>query len=284
MTRPAGARRITVVIDVQKMMNSSNDNPTPDLLGYHLGLDDDLRLAALEAEFGGSEGLTRSCARLQALLSNLDHDAAEPPTDLSARVLDAVAAARNTIPFDPAARPLPVEADARRGGAALLTLREVVGLAAAVLVFVSIFVPGYRTARSAAQRTACMNNVRNLGTGYASYAATNGGYLPYVGAAVPGAAWVRTDEIGVPRMSNAQHVFQLLSNGFAQPEDFVCPSRPGDYPLDSDDYTLFQDFADPRNSSYSTNFVRGPVRTATAQPGMALLADKNPLAANKSLI
>jgi hypothetical protein len=210
-------------------------------------------------------------------LSKLDHDTAIPPADLSARVLDAVAQARNTIRFDPKARPLPVEVDTRRGGAALLTLREVMGLAAAIIVFVGIFVPGYHKARDAAQRTACMDNVRRIGTGYTSYAAANGGYMPYVGAAMPGASWVRTDEVGVPRMSNGQHAFRLMSGGLVQSPDFVCPSRAGDYPMNAEDFSLFQDWPVSQNNSYSTDFVRGPVHISVVQPGMALLADKNPL-------
>lgn len=236
-------------------------------------------LVDLPGETRGAAVDSAKLERLRRLMSPLECDVADAPPGLARRVIDRIEAARLTIPIramrrDGAELQPGTETS---GGAPLLTLREVIGLAAAIAVFVGIFVPGYQTARRAALRTACLNNVRAIGGGYAVYQAANADQLPFAGASLPGASWLRTDEPGVLRTSNSRHVFQLVRRRMVDPNAFHCPGRPHDYPLNADAVDQFEDFPDPRNNSYATILYPERHRGTAFQSGMPLLADMNPM-------
>ncbi len=264
-----------------------------DLLGYHLGIADEETRARVEAAFGDAESLASAREALQAFLAPLDADVAPvPPPDLVAAILDRVEAAENVLPMrqadpagaasaEPAARELtpvlPAAADHGTAGGPLLSLREIVGLAAAILIFIGILVPGYRTARRAAQRTVCADNLRLIGNGYVRYAAANGRYWPYARPVPVGASWSSTAGPGVARFRNSQHVFQLVRGRYTRPKDHICPSREGDFALRTDSPEDLDGFPDPRNNSYATNFITRPWKQGEFAAQMPIMADETPL-------
>lgn len=251
-----------------------------DLVGYHLGLVDTDERARIAESFESRESLEAACASLECLLSPLDAEAAPlPPENLTQGILDRVERARSTIPFVPAAASSEV-APAERGGAGgpFIAPRELVGLAAAILIFVGIFVPGYYTARGAARKAICANNLRVLGNGYAGYAETYGSQWPFAGLAPAGTAWAaRTDSRDRSYARNSRHVYRLFSGNFVPASAFICPGRSGDVVFQAADPTAYDDFPNARNNSYATNFVAGPWRQETFLPQMPIAAGMTPL-------
>ncbi len=266
-------------------MSTQNDNTelNADLLGYHLGLIDDAERARLEAAFESPEALASALERLQRVLAPLEADEAPtPPADLVQGILDRVEEAKNTLPFKPSVAASVTEAGRDVGSNVrmsrpLMRFRELVGLAAAILLFVGIFVPGYRGAQNAAERTACMTNLQQIGQGYAGYGEANDGQWPYAGAVPVGTPWLQRDAAGVQRGANSRHTFALVRGRFVPARAFCDPARQSDVPLALSDPTRLSDFPDPRNNSYVTQFVTRPWRQSELTSEMPIAADMTPL-------
>jgi len=257
-------------------MNQPLHDPdlTADLIGYHLGLCDEADRARVEHALGTGASLAQARAALDRILSPLDADVApEPPADLVAGILDRVSDMRNRLPLAPLATP---EA-APTGSGPLFSLRELLSLAAVIAIFVSIFVPGYRTARINSQQAMCANNMRQIGTGSAQYADMFPGSLPVVSSVPDGVSWVPTVGQGIRRVSNSQNPYTLVRWRFAQPSAFRCPGRQGDFPLSCPKPEDFDDFPDPRNNSYSTQILTPYWPQQQLQLNSPLASDLTPL-------
>jgi hypothetical protein len=152
-----------------------------------------------------------------------------------------------------------------------------VGLAAAIALFLGIFVPGYRTARHSAQQAMCANHMRTIGEGYAQYAATYGNSLPYVRGVRSGETWLPTSETGARRFRNSPNAWVLVSTNRVPGKAFICPERPQDVPLESEPPEGLNDFPDPRNNSFATMAVTENWTQRNFDPQMPLAADMNPL-------
>ncbi|MCZ6697743.1 MAG: hypothetical protein O7D94_02295 [Planctomycetota bacterium] len=250
-----------------------------DLVGYHLGLIGPDGRARVEEAFESRESLEAACASLQSLLAPLDADTADlPPKDLTQGILDRVEKAGSVIPFVPAAAASEVTATERGGaGGSFIAPRELVGLAAAILIFVGIFVPGYYTARGSARKAICASNLRELGNGYAGYAETNGSQWPFAGLVPAGTPWARADSRDQFYARNSRHVYPLVRGGFVPAAAFICPGRPGDIVFQFGDPDAYNDFPDARNNSYATNFVAGPWHQQMFLPSMPIAAGMTPL-------
>lgn len=247
-----------------------------DLLGFHLGIADEAASARVASAFPTPDELAAARAAVQKVLAPLDADPVPaPPADLVAGVLDRLSDAEHTLPMP---SPLtPADADRGTAGRPFLSMRDLVGLAAAILIFAGIFVPGYRSARQASQRIACANNLRVIGNGYASYAEIYGNQWPYAGAAPPGASWFRTENPDVPRVNNSRHLFVLLRHRLTPPGAFTCQGRSGDLPLSADALDGLDDFPSPFNNSYSTPLMYRPLRKGDFGEDAPLAADMTPL-------
>jgi hypothetical protein len=254
---------------------TADPHQPPDLLGYHLGLLDEPAAAAVRAAFATPAELEAARRRLDRLLAPLQADVVEPPpSDLVDRVLRRVDAGPAILPF-----PRPA-ADAGPTGGPMLAFRELIGLAAAVLIFAGIFLPGYRAARMNAQQTACANNLRLIGTGLADYNEAYRSTFPIVASVPDGVPWLRPDPAPQQRVSNSQNVYQLLRGGHVSPTAFHCPSRPGDFPLSPAAAAAeLHDFPDARNNSYSSLLITTTAawRDGAFRPATPVMADLTPL-------
>jgi len=261
------------------MDHRGNDlDASPDLLGYHLGLVDPVERRGIEAAFAKPEALQAACDSLRALLAPLDADVSEPaPADLVDGVLRRVEQSHRTIPFVRAAAAEPAAVERGRGGGPLLSPRELVGLAAAILMFVGIFVPGYYTARGTARKIACANNLRLMGNGYAGYAESNASQWPFAGFAPANARWGSVGGQGQPALRNSRHIYPLVRGRFVPAAAFNCPGREGDMVFQPEDPMAYHDFPDPRYISYATNFLTGPWQQQTFLPNMPIAAGMTPL-------
>ncbi|HKQ49410.1 MAG TPA: hypothetical protein VJZ71_15170 [Phycisphaerae bacterium] len=255
----------------------SKQELSAELIGYQLGLCDEGDRRRVEATLRDRRALASACARVERLLTPLEGDESPaPPADLVASILDRVQESRNTLPFTQRAAallPTPVESGGR---GPMFNLRELVGLAAAIALFLGILVPGYRTARQSAQQAMCANNMRLIGEGYASYAATYGNPMPYVRRMRSGDTWLPTGD-GTTRFKNSPNAWVLVSTRLVQGKAFNCPERSQDIPLETDPPEGLNDFPDPRNNSMATMAITENWTLRNFDPEMPVAADMNPL-------
>jgi hypothetical protein len=249
-----------------------------ELLGYQLGLGDAQDCRRLEAVIGDAKSLASACQRIERIVQPLELDTSPAvPENLVASILGRVNESGKSLPFPKnAATALPTSMEIG-GRGPRFNFRELVGLAAAIALFIGIFVPGYRTARNAAQRAMCADNMRLIGNGYAQYADMYGNPLPSRGSVPSGSSWLPSSNPGVRRYANSQNPYILVSKRFVTPNAFVCPGRPKDTPLQTASLEKLDDFPSPSNNSYSTTLVNETWTQNNFDPRMPLTADMNPL-------
>lgn len=247
-------------------------------MGYHLGLLDVEQRRRVESAFPDTASLANARAAVRRLLAPLDTDGADPPADLSARVMARIESTQKTLPFPRSAvRMSETDGAAPRGG---FNLRELVGLAAAVLIFAGILVPGYRTARQASYQAMCANHMRQVGSGIQQYADVFGGQFPYRGpiTAAQTAAAAQGRRPAFIRLRNTQHFWPVIQQHFTPPGAFICPQREGDAPVDAALIDRLNRFPDPRNVSFSVQVIGDGWGRDSVDPRMPILADMNPIA------
>ena len=260
-------------------MADRKDNPElmADLLGYHMGLVDDETRARVEREFS-TQDLAATRNAINELLSPLTSEPpAVPPSNLADKIIARVEAVHATLPLKgPPIRMTP-EVGRNTTGRPPMRLRELVGLAAAIALFLGVFMPGYRSARLASQQAVCANNLRQIGQGYGAYAAFDD-QMPYAGGPMPpNASWRGIPMPGVPAAPNSRHFWVMMINGQVSPNVSICPSRPGDHAIPGGAWKGLNGFPDPSNNSYATNIVTGPQRRSDLDPNGPLAGDMNPL-------
>ncbi len=265
---------------------NQNSEFQSDLLGYRLGLMDESERSAFVERAGGEAALASMCRRLDSILSPLASDKVDAaPADFVDRIMSAVEASNGVLPFPKGALATPPGQPIVTGGGSLFSMRELSGIAAAILMFVGVFVPGYYSARQAAQKAACANNLRAVGNGVVAYAHANENRLPFAGFVPAEAKWAATNpDFDGDAVRNSRHPYQLVKGQFVQPDAFVCPGNATDFAFQTDSPGQFDDFAHPQNISYATNLFTRPfsldnefVETMPIAAGMTPLVDQNRL-------
>lgn len=253
----------------------------------------DLKLQQLDAEqacrveeaIAAFPDLAEKNHRLQEVLSLLDRCPAPPPRPgLAEAVLSKVEAQTAIYPFEKPAPAVPPSPAHELSAIPVLSLRELIAIAACVTLFVGIFVPGYFKAQNIAIRNRCLDNLRQVWTGTAEFAGANNGYLAHA-EYVPGGSWLPTRTPNVRRVSNTEYMYRLLKDGYVRSSRvFICPAEPNARPMLADNYRAFRDFAEPANNTYSFLFMNVPksqrrLENLYAGPGgaMVLAGDRNPL-------
>lgn len=261
-------------------MSELPDNPQR-LLDLHLGRLEPDEVEAVEAALASSPGLAACNQRLEQLLGELDaYVPPAAPIDLADRVMVRIASSQTLIPFPTeAASALPSGATRDLSGSPVLSLRELITIAACITVFVGIFVPGYYKAQAVSQRTHCRANQGQVYAGLSSYMQAYDGVLPYAGA-IPDGSWLRVRTPGVVRASNTRHIYVAVrENYLTDPRVFLCPARPEGVAMRMDDYRMTRDFAEPANFTFSYQNSNGPkpISVQRLSNRMPILADMNPL-------
>ncbi len=251
------------------------------LLDLQLNRLDPEQAREVEEAVTTSADLAAKSRALRTLLGLLDAvEVPEPSADLADAVMARIDERTRPISFKKMTPVSPVEGP-RVSGRSVLSLRELIAIAACITLFVGVFVPGYQKAQNIARRNACRWGLRTVSLGMSAYAQQNDGYLPYFGY-MPNASWLRTRTPNVPRYSNTRAMFVLLRQGLIPNDDprvFICPSMPDARPMIARDYQRFDDFAEPANVSYSLllmNVLKG-WRVEKMDPQMVIAADANPL-------
>ncbi len=241
-----------------------------------------------EIEF--SAELTSKSKAVREVFHTLDHyEVEEPPPDLSDRILGYVDQQTATLPFREPRSAVPAGAAHDMAAIPVLSLRELIAIAACITLFVGIFVPGYYKVQNLNARHTCQKNLASILGGTVAYAEENKGYLPQL-AYVNGGSWLRTRTPNVLRVSNTAPMYLLLRDGHVKSARvFICPSALAAEtarPMRAKDYSEFDDFAEPVNVTYSFQYMNEPKGRPLEDmdPRMVLVADRNPLFAGKTPI
>ncbi len=250
------------------------------LLDLHLGQLETDEADLVRRALAASPELTAKDRNLRQLRGLLDRfEIPEPPSHLADMVMARIKTQTAVLPFERAASVIPTGTTGNLSASPVLSLRELIAIAACITLFVGIFVPGYFKVRNLAYRNYCMNNQRQIWQGMANYAQDNNGYAAWAGY-VPNGYWLPTKTPNVHRVSNTRPVFKLLQGNYVpHAKVFICPANQQSRPMLAEDYRLFTDFTEPANNSFSYqcfNTAQG-WRIEDMNPRMALLADRNPL-------
>jgi hypothetical protein len=269
------------------MMNKDNAESLESLLlDLHLKRLDPGQAEVVEDAIAHSPELATQSQSLRQLLGLLDrYEIPEPPANLAESVLARINGQPAVIPFPQAAVSLPNGNTHELSSSPVLSLRELIAIAACITLFIGVFVPGYYRARNIASRQQCRTNMAQIFGGMATYAAANDDSLPFAGFVQDG-YWTPQRIAGVRRASNTRPVYLLVRERYiADPRAFICPSAPDGRPMlveDPDDYKDFHDFAEQANNSYSFVFSNSeePARLEIIRGDdgrMVLVGDRNPL-------
>jgi len=259
------------------MPHSPDSELDPNLLDLYLGQLSPEQRAELERRISADPVLAKHNEALAAVFRALD-SAPEPtpPADLAQRVSARVAAAG---PAPRVISPPTAEPEQEREPRGIIlrihSLRDVVAVAAMIVLAVGLGVPSLLHVRERNQRIACSNNLAQLGRGMQAYAATFGDSLPFVGWRRGHDSWQPTSEPGVATLPNRRHVYPLLRGGHVRTVWFVCPA--GDaVPMPAEQVRYRDDFIESRNLSYAYQNMAGVRPSLLDDPGLPILADDNP--------
>lgn len=252
------------------------------LLDLHLGSLSDTDSKALLASITADARLSAQHEALTDVFRALDTlRAVEPPAGLADRItkrIDSMNAASVAAAKTPRiVRPAPDNRPGSDGDRVirLHSLRDVLAVAATVVLAVGVGVPSMLAMRERNQRTACAWNLAQVGRGVQSYATTFGDSLPFVGWA-DNASWKPSSDPGVATIPNRRHIYLLLRTQQVPSEAFVCPSSK-DVAMPAAQVEEHNDFLESRNISYAGQNMAGVRPSLRSDPNLVIFADDNPL-------
>jgi hypothetical protein len=197
---------------------------------------------------------------------------AEPPDDLVARTVARVRQARRMdvlVAREEVGRGVPL---------AVFSWRELLAVAASVMLVAALFVPAVQKVREASQQARCASNIGQIGAGLLSHANDNGGLLPR--ASDKPVRWLGQGDQRV--VSNSEALYSLIREDRIAPAAFVCPAV-GQAPALSDPRGL-TDFPSAAYVTYSYQHTLGQALRrgdlVDVADRMAILADATPIFRN----
>lgn len=254
-------------------------NPTqfdPRLLELHLGQLDASLADALRLEIDRDANLQVQHRMLADAFAALGRERAAgvtPCDGLCQRICAAVRAAPSPLQLHQSAALL----ESAAGGAALRfhSLREIVAVAAMIVLAVGVGIPGLLHMRERNQRIGCSWNLAQVGRGMQAYAGANQDHLPTVGWTTA-SSWRPSSDAASVLVPNRRHLFPLVRSSFVAPGLFVCPAT-NDVPMQASDVAMHDDFLESRNVSYANQNMAGVQPSAAAPSELPILGDDNPL-------
>jgi hypothetical protein len=160
-------------------------------------------------------------------------------------------------------------------------LRDLITVAACVMLMIMFSRPVFRNARTISQRSNCASQMRQIGTAQAQYAADHQGFLPYQ-KPPPGAFWWQVAQEDSHSHSNTRNDFLLVKQGYLPLKVFICPGSPHKprvhITLTPEMLQKKYDFPCRKHISYSSRLRLEKVRLYWDNPSqMLIMADSNPL-------
>ena len=242
------------------------------LLDLHLGRLDAEQRTALARELEDNPQLASESSAIEQVFSALRGlPVAEPPADLNQRILARVAAA--------GAPPRVVRTAERSADNGVVlrlhSFRDVIAIAAMVVLAIGIGVPSLLHMKERNQRIMCSANLASIGQGLSAYASAFGG-VPTVGWNGHD-SWAPTDNPRTQLLPNRRHMYPLLRTRDVAARLMICPST-NDVAMSDQQVPLHNDFPEARNVSYAYQNMAG-VRPRFDRDAarLPILGDDNPL-------
>ncbi len=260
---------------------SSNDFDNR-LIDLHLGHLSAEQADELRRQIDADLVLRAQHNTLAGVFNTLDSWTDDPaPDDLADRIIIRAAAAgrpprisRDAITETAEATPAPRERRISLGG-----LREVLAIAAVIVLAVGIGFPSLLHLRERSYRLGCSWNLAQIGRGIQQYATAFNSSLPFVGWSGTD-SWQSTDNPEIVTVPNRRHVYPLLRLAFVRdPQFFICPAQ-CDVPMPRAQIHRRQDFLEDGNVSYAYQNMAGVRPSANDDANLPILADDNPLFAD----
>jgi hypothetical protein len=105
-----------------------------------------------------------------------------------------------------------------------------VGLVLTLLILPALLLPALARAKSKAQSINCMNNMKQIGLSFRTWAIDNDGYYPFNLSTNKGGT-LELSARGIDGFdSSAARIFQVMSNELSTPKILVCPADPKRHP------------------------------------------------------
>ena len=151
----------------------------------------------------------------------------------------------------------------RRAGLPAFTLVELLVVIAIIAILAALLLPVLSRAKAAAQRTDCLNNLRQLGLGIHLYAGENGDILP----AAANVTWEQLDTNHFLIFYKRLMKSYVGLHGPSSPQDkvFACPADTFYYDYPTPNY-LAQGLHEQAASDYSSYGFNGNAETNPAPP------------------
>lgn len=259
------------------MPDTDKDGFSSILLDLALGqLSGEDRRAA-EAQLADDPQLRAEQINVKDVVSALASWKVAAPSELAARMVESV---RARIAATPRIVPAAVRRTRITSEPVVLrmgNLRDIIAVAAVVVLAVGLGVPGVLNMKARNQRLMCGQNLATLGRGVQQYTSAYASALPFAGWR-DGSSWLPdTSRAGGAALPNRQHMYPLLQAAVvADPRLFICPSQ-HDVPLSNADVRRFGSFPEARNVSYAYYNMAGLRPSASAPSRLPILSDDNPL-------
>lgn len=251
-------------------MNPRDLSVQQDVVAYVLdSLDADERVV-FEARLLREPGLSERVVAMRRVLKPLGAwEADEPAAGSVEAIMRRVA---NTTPLEYVAStsalgPVSAHESGRRGFG--ISLREIVAVAACILLMVGVFVPGMARRRARQTQIACGFNQAGLFRGLSQYATAFSGQLPRTAGPKN---WLQ--------QPNRMNIAPVIRMRFLSPSVTFCPSQPADIDAPAAYANPRRFLATVKVRFYSIQNLYGPVPRMTAPYAVPLVADPNPMFPN----
>jgi len=258
-------------------MNQPDSPQLDQLLDYHLGLLEGEQAEQIRCEIASHEPSARQSRNVSAWLGLLDsYETPPPPARFVDRIVGGVTQA-SPLRIAEAVSSLPPSSEGGVSRRPLLTLRELLALAACIILFIGVAVPSVSRHHSRRQQMACASNLGSIYRGLSQYATTFNNMMPQTAGFFPGGNWLGSARPPVSPMANSRNRYMLVRLRFVRPKHFICAGMPYARPMDAERTARFDDFPAPENCSFDSQNVAGPTLPLGSVPGMPVFADRNPL-------
>lgn len=163
----------------------------------------------------------------------------------------------------------------RSGGRGGMRLRDLLSVAAVILIGSAVLLPVMSSFREQGRRTLCKANLGETAQGMSTYASANRDSLPMAAASLaPGGTWWQVGK--EPKQSNSANLFTLTRAGYVPLSRLACPGNPAAPTASPAPGAL--DWRRLEEVSYSYQIMFGALRPVWKRgPEAVVLADRSPV-------
>ncbi len=161
----------------------------------------------------------------------------------------------------------------------LHNLRDIIAVAASIILIFGLLYPVSRNARLRSQQLACATQLGRIGFASNNYASDNNGYLPRL----PRQAGAKWWSVGQPG-SNSSNAYLMVRQGYLPGQVFLCPGVDNKsvqlrLQINPQQLKTMQDFPGREYVNYSFRLIisRQPLTRDNINNALPIISDQNPI-------